>query len=148
MPRQMLIGGAMGAPPEIPPESFVTSKQSKPGENGYIIVCDLLLRTMPWGAWDELGRQNRRMKVTWDRVNNRVVILLDPTGTRRFGKMPGWISEGVAVRESLAEGMISGRQPARWEENVTVDGKVVFGWSLVAYPKVVKGGPVAGDVEW
>lgn len=138
MSRQVLIGGALGAPPEILSDSFVTSKQSKPGQNGYVILCESLLRSCPWGAWDDLRERAERMRVTRDRSGNRVVITLDADGDRAFGKMPGWLSEDGPVRELLADGMIPGRHPARWEENVGVNGRVVFGWSLVAYPRVIR----------
>lgn len=145
--RQMLIGGALGAPPEIARQSFVTSKQSKPGRNGYVILNELLLRAMPWGAWDALRESGARMRVTWDRAENRVVICLDSRGDRAFGRMPGWISEDVSVREALADGMISGRHPARWEANAVAGGAVVLGWSLVAYPRVIRRGLTAGDCD-
>lgn len=138
MSRQIMIGGALGAPPEIGSESYVTSKQSKPGENGYVIVNELLLRSMPWGAWDDLREQRKKMRVTWDLAGNRVVISLDLRGDRAFGRMSGWIGENAAVRRALADGMIGGRHPARWEKNVVTAGVVTSGWSLVAYPRVIR----------
>jgi len=138
-----LIGGALGAPPEIESKSYATSKQSKPGENGYVILNELLLRSMPWGSWDAMREQRKKMRVTWDRAENRVVISLDLGGDRVFGRMPGWISENAMVQDALADGMIGGRHPARWEENVIVDGVVISGWALVAYPRVLRTGDLA-----
>lgn len=141
MARQLLIGGALGAPPGIPKDQFVTVGQSKPGavsKNGYLIVGEVLLRSCPWGAWAALREAGERLRVAWDAAGNRALVLRDPRGSKRFGRMAGWISDDAGVLLAKEHGLVAGRQPARWEEGAVLDGAVVPGWSLVVYPTAVR----------
>jgi hypothetical protein len=126
-----LIGGAVGAPPEIPAESFVTINRSKQGANGYVIVSELLLRCCPWGDWEFLCENRTRLATSLNQEENRIVIRLDPAGDRVAGRMPGWISQDRLVGALLEDGLVPGRHPARWE-------KAAGQWVLVAYPRVVR----------
>lgn len=141
MARQMLLCGELGAPGGIPEKDFATirlSKPKNPSGNGYIILSSTILQCCPWGTWEELCEGKRRLRVEWDVPGNRVVLILDDRGDHVFGVMEGWVSQHAEVVNALWRGLVPGRHPARWEENVSVNGVVVSGKSLVVYPLVLR----------